>query len=483
MPLIIVGARFTPPDPPDPPTGNIPSTFVATHYTSPSGAGNGNGLTRANAMPFTTALATAQPGWRVMMLPGIYIGPNRGSRFDATFRIAAAGTEANPIIFFAEFYAALNTTQRTILQHTGTVQGSGCPVLGLSTGHHWYGPYINEDNAPSAPDTGPVVVGGQYTRIGYARINRGQFSWPQAENNQAAIRYESVACRYHLLHDCWIENYDGINANGSQQAVQFFSVNNNPAQTTGLITVENCYFDNNQYAVTSKGAGTNRPLHGGIIFRRNMVRTSNRNNSGAVNFMDTDGTLGRNQVYQNVIVGGNNGVKTMVQSTNPTRDVDIINNTTIDLTNTDDYYGLHSDNGQVAMGSGWRIHNNVNASPLAPLFRSPYTEGADIAILSRSHNLSQSSIWLNYAYRGGNMTLTQSVNNTPWDDFSLNVDPQLLSRVWNNANLGKLGPSSPALLAGLDILNLRGLGTSAQINMGAFITTGQTDVIGIRPLT
>jgi hypothetical protein len=459
------------------------SQFTPTHYVSATASGTGDGLTRETAFTLPQALAAAQPGWRVMVLAGTYVGPNRNNRFTATFQIANAGTQANPIIFFAENYAATNSVGRTILQHTGTVQGSGCPVLGLSTGHWWYGPYINEDQAPSTPDTGPVVVGGQYTRIGYARINRGGSSWPQAENNQAAIRYEGIACRNHLVHDCWIENYDGIGSNGSQQAIQLFSVNNNAAQTTGLITVEHCYFDNNQFALTSKGAGFTRPIHGGIVFRYNMVRTSNRGNSGGVNFMDTSGELGRNQVYGNVFVGGNCAVRTMIQADYPCRDIDVVNNTAINLTNTDDYYGLHADTGQVALGSGWRIHNNVNVGTLAPLFRSPYTEGADIAIQSRSHNISQASVWLNYAYRGGNMTLSQSVAASAWDDNSINANASLQSTTWGNANLGKLAAGSPAFGAGIDVLNLLGGGTSAPINMGAFYQSGQTDVIGIRPVT
>jgi hypothetical protein len=45
------------------------------------------------------------------------------STFNASFQILANGTESNPITFFAQNYAALNTTGRSTLRHNGTVHG------------------------------------------------------------------------------------------------------------------------------------------------------------------------------------------------------------------------------------------------------------------------------------------------------------------------------------------------------------------------
>jgi len=479
MPLILVGRSVPPPGPDPDPDPELPPT---THWVTADATGSGDG---SQASPFTLlqACAAAQPDWVVEIGPGVHIGPNRGSRFEPTFRIAAQGSEEHPIIFFARNYAALNESGRTILQHTGTVQGSGCPVLGLSTGHRWYGPYINEDNAPSTPDTGPVVISGQHTRLGYAKILRGTESWPQSENNHAAIRYEGVACRHHIVHDCWIEGYNGVGASGSQQAIQLFSVNNNPAETTGLVTVENCYFYDNQFALTVKGAGAARPINGGIIFRRNIVRTTSRGNSGGVAFMDTSAELGRNQVYQNIFVGGNAAVRTMNQAGHPVTDIDIINNTAINLApEGDDFYGFHSDRYEMDIGSGWRIHNNVNVGTAVPFFRSPFGVDSDAAVTSRSHNISQSSTWGYVEGLGGGVqTLAQWVSRGK-DGNSLVANAMLQSTTWGNANLGKLQAGSPALNSGVDILNLLGNGTSASIHRGAFILPDQTDVIGIRPL-
>jgi hypothetical protein len=457
----------------------------ATHWVSATATGSGNG-TQQNPYTLAQALRLAQPGWRVSCGPGEYMGVNKNQRFDPSFQIAANGTENNPIIFFAENYAALNTTGRSILRHNGTRQGYGCPVLGLDTGHHWYGFYISESLAPTTPDTGPVVCGGKYNRISYFRIDRGPVTWPEAytDNNHAAIRFEGVGCQNNLVSDCWIENYSRENAFRSEQGIQLFSPQGaNITTSTGRITIENCYFHNVETALTSKGAGTNRPILGGIIFRRNLIRGSSATNViGAVNFMDTSGELGRNQVYQNIQVGGNYHVVCWSQAGSPIRDVDVINNTLISATANREIEGIHTSMGGAAnIGSGWRIHNNIKTGT-APLFHFPFDGQSDAAVQSRSHNLSFGhSRWGYVDSRGtGTQSLAQWQAATAFDDFSLQSDPQLVSSVWGNADLGKLQQTSPARNAAIDLLNLNGNGTTAACNMGAY--SNDNVVIGIRPL-
>ncbi|HEY0611382.1 MAG TPA: hypothetical protein VGD35_17045, partial [Chitinophaga sp.] len=204
---------------PGPNPGGAP--LSATHWVSASATGSGNG-TQQNPYTLAQALQLAQPGWRVSCGPGEYMGVNTNQRFDPSFQILANGTENNPIIFFAQNYAALNTTGRSILRHNGTQQGYGCPVLGLDTGHHWYGFYITESLAPTTPDTGPIVCGGKHNRISYFRIDRGPTTWPQArsDNNHAAIRFEGQnGCQHNVVSDCWIENYSRENAFRSEQGI------------------------------------------------------------------------------------------------------------------------------------------------------------------------------------------------------------------------------------------------------------------------
>jgi hypothetical protein len=473
---------------PNPGTNPGAAPFVATHWVSATATGSGNG-TQQNPYTLAQALQLAQPGWRVSCGPGEYMGVNFNTAWDASFRILANGTETNPIIFFAQNYAALNTTGRSILRHNGTRQGYGCPVLGLATGHHWYGFYITETLAPTHPDTGPVVCWGKYNRISYFRIDRGPVSWGlfngQSENNHAAIRFEGSGCQNNLVSDCWIENYSKENAPGHEQGIQLFSPQgSNTTTSTGRITIENCYFDNVETALTSKGAGSLRPMLGGIIFRRNLVRASTHwNTTGSVNFMDTSGELGRNQVYQNIQVGGNYLVMCMNQANYPHRDIDVINNTLINAVINRETEGIHTATGGAGnWGSGWRIHNNIKTGPTC-LFMFSFGGQSDAAVQSRSHNLSFGHTRWGYVdSRGtGTQSKAQWVANTPYDDFSLESDPLLTSSEWGNANLGKLQAGSPARNAAIDLLNLNGNGTSAACHMGAY--SNDNVVIGIRPLS
>lgn len=471
----------------DPGTNTGVVSLSATHWVSASATGSGNG-TQQNPYTLAQALRLAQPGWRVSCGPGEYMSINTNSNSPA-MRIAANGTENNPIIFFAQNYAALNTTGRSILRHNGTQQGYGCPVLGLNTGHHWYGFYISESLAPTHPDTGPIVCGGKYNRISYFRIDRGPATWPlfngQSENNHAAIRFEGTGCQYNLVSDCWIENYSRENAFGSEQGIQLFSPQgSNITTSTGRITIENCYFDNVETALTSKGAGFTRPILGGVVFRRNLVRGSTfANVVGSVNFMDTSGELGRNQVYQNIQVGGHYHVICMNQAGYTIRDIDVINNTLINCIANREREGIHTSTPMAGTsGSGWRIHNNIKTGT-APLFNFAYDDQSDAAVQSRSHNLSFGHTRWGYVdSRGtGTQSLAQWVANTPYDDFSLESNPQLISSVWGNANLGRLQQASPARNAAIDLLNLNGNGTTATCHMGAY--SNENVVIGIRPLT
>lgn len=450
--------------------------FTPTHYVAANATGSGDGSS-ANPYTLLQACSLAQPGWRVLVRAGIYIGINTNTAHTASFRIATNGTQANPIIFFAENYASLNETGRSILQHNGTQQGSGCPVLGAGIGHHWYGFYINEDQAPSRGDTGPVVCHGAHSRFCYMRINRGQFSWPDGQHNHAAIRFEGT-CQHNVISDCLIENYSSSN----EQASLVFSPSNSedPAIAAGLITVENCLFVNNRFAFTVKGDGTGRPILGGMTFRKNLVLgVSGR--SGSVEFMDTRAALGNNVVYQNVQSSGSCLVQCTLQSQGPTQNIYVINNTLINNGNSGDSMGVLSDYFSAASGSGWRMHNNIKQSA-SRIFIFPYS--ADTAMSQRSHNLSFGhSQWGTADNRPGVTSLVQWVANTTFDDNSWEVDPELVSTTWGNAGLGKLGANSPARNTGIDVLNLLGGGTSAPINLGAFITSDMSDVLGIRPLT
>jgi hypothetical protein len=486
----------------NPPTSSPLYPSNPTHYVHPAASGSGNG-TLSNPFSLAQLRTIAQPGWVVECEEGTYIGPNTNQRNVGTFRIDNAGTAQSPIIVYAKRPAAVNLTGRSILQHTGTVQGQGGAVLEARSYQHWCGFYINEDQAPTTADTGPVVCyGGQSAKFSYMRINRGNGFWNVNDNNRAAIRFEGDGTRNCTVSDCWIENYHGgfvdslgnlVDAAGSEQGIQIYGpVTMNAQNAVGGFIFEHNFFDNCRTGITSKSINT-RLIEGGMHIRRNLFRPSNFNSSGdlqsaGVDFIEMGNLLGRTQVYQNLQFGGAVLCKISRHFGFGAKDIDVINNTCVGLTRNQEFSGFLSSSGDGgnANSFGWRVHNNVKTgTAMARMFR--YDTG-DTALQSMSHNISNGAspaYWAEHpdvAAHTSLRTLSEWQAATIWDDFSSTADPLFVSQVMG-ADLGKLQALSPARNAGVDLLNLLGGGTSAPINIGAFITAGMTDVIGIRPLT
>lgn len=474
-------------------SGSGTGQFTATHYVTADASGSGNG-TIGSPYTLAQACALAQPGWHVELAPGIYIGPNRNVRNVGSFCIANPGTAAQPIVFFARNYAALTASGLTILQHAGTTQGSGCPVLQANGYHHWYGVKINEDQAPTAPDTGPVVCySSQGNRFSYMHVDRGTGAWPVVENNHAAFRFEGNGCRNNAVTDCLIENYSGIGWNGSEQGIQVYG----PTDTltgnyVGSLLIENNVFNNCQYAVTIKTI-SGRIIQGAIIVRKNMASPSNYGlpgdvQTGLVNFIDVGSSLGRNQVYQNIQVGGALMVRATRHSGSGNFNIDVINNTGISLVNAADDSGIFCSGGNGAgPDTGIRVHNNIKTGTAK--FRTYRYDLGDSSLQSCDHNYgSGSTTWAEHPditipnnAHASLRTLAEWVAATDWDDFSSTANPLLVSSAWGNADVGKLQAGSPCRNAGVDLLNLNGGGTSGACHIGAYSSDGV--LIGIRPLT
>jgi len=455
-----------------------------THYVAVDAGGAGIG-TESNPFTLPQALALAQQGWRVRCGPGDYIGAGLIGRASPVFSIATNGTQANPIIFFAQNYASLNTSGRSVLRHTGTTQGQGCPVLGLRSGHHWYGFYIDEQQAFTYPDTGPVIVTGSYNSIRYFRVKRATTPWPVADNNHAAIRVEGFQENIPALHnhisDCWIEDFSGIGWPGSDGGIHAMSVNNTNNILYDLV-VENNYFDNVSGCLTIKGAGPARPVYGGIVFRRNLSRASSIDGAGHLFLMDMGSSQGRNLIYQNVWVGGTYGVMTYNQADYPLTGLDMFNNTGINIRRPTpgDRYGLHADWKQGFLSSSnWRFHNNLAVTQGAPMSLFAYT--AATAVQSRSHNTVQGGdFWCYVDGIVGEQLADWQARGSDLNSFTRN--PLFQSTTWGDPNLGKLQAGSLERNSGTDLLNLLGNGVGAPINRGAYITSDMSDPIGIRPL-
>ena len=449
------------------------STIVPTHYVEVDAGGSGIG-TISNPFTLAQACALAQPNWDVQMGPGVYVGPNHNATFAASFSIPTLGTQSNKIRFFAKNYAALTSSGRTIIQNGATSDGQGCPVFALNTGQELLGIYVNEDQSRAHADSGVIVVSGQYAAVRYCRISRGVIPWTNA-NNHSAVRLEPA--QFCEVTDNWLENYTG--ASVSEQAVMVFSNGNTGNSIAHSISIDHNMFDNNKCPATIKGAGTARPWGGNLRFRNNLCRAANTNqDQGGPFLMDTGSANGRNVVSQNIIMGGCYGVITYFQASGNITDVDIVNNTFVNITNNGDRSGMHADwFGASTTPASWRIHNNIKTgSAILDMYRY----SADAALLSRSHNLSLGGSRWAESFNRSAATLAQW-QALGFDAGSLLVDPHFVSSIWGSPDLAKLELDSPCRNAAIDILNLNGGGTSAACHMGAY--SADDVVIGIRPLT
>lgn len=473
MAIYIIGNPSQPPA-----TGVVYPT--ATHYAHPQAGGGGVG-TISNPFTMAQAMALAQPGWRVQLDEGDFIGTANIGRASPVWAPANNGTESNPIIFFAKNPAALNTTGRTVLRHTGTTQGQGCPVIGLRTGHQLWGVYINEEQAYTYPDTGPMIVTGSYNAVRYCRFLGATTPWPIQENNHAAIRVEAfqdnIPAQHNYIADNVIERFTPVGWNGSNGGIHAMSAGASSWQILWDLVVEHNYFDNNGGCLTIKGAGPQRPVHGLITCRKNISRPASGDDIGHYFLMDMGSVQGRNRVVQNVMFGGTYGVMTYNQADYPVTGFDYINNTLINIRRPSpgDRFGVHADwRGGNLSQQTWRIHNNVAITQGAPLSLFAYTN--QDAMLSRSHNTVNGGDFWVYAegpYPGEQLANWQSIG---WDAQSFTRNPLFASTTWGSPDLGKLAANSLERGSGIDILNLLGNGTSAPINRGAYITADMSDL-------
>jgi hypothetical protein len=471
------------------------SQFTPNHWVSAAASGSGNGLSSSTPWTLEQAVAAANPGDQIMIMAGTYSRSGTSGALTANFTLSRAGSSGNPIIWFAENYAALTSTNRSIFQHTGTAP-NGNPVFQISGAYNeLYGIFIDETNAVPGQDTGTVVISAPHVKFRYNHLDRNQAYWAGyaahgSVTNISGLRIEPYSSAD--VFDVEVSDNKFTNYTLDQSVNYGMAASLVYSQTvfrTWDVTYQNNTFDNVNVAVYVKGAGTARPILGAMRFINNYSCV-NSNGFGVniyhFNLSDADGTNGRNQFIGNLMVGGFFAVRPYAQT--PPFDisaVDVINNTLIDAVDTNGESALVRATSQADTNlTGWRIQNNIVQAPVR-MFLAGEGQGDRMVSVqdynSRYHTTSLPS-W-QYTEDFGNETrsaLFSRVGKDGNSDDSRN--PMILSTTCGNANLGKLNSGSPDIDDGVDILNLRGGGTSAAITRGAYWAAGQTNQIGVRPL-
>lgn len=472
------------------PGGN---TFTPTHYVSGLASGSGNGLTRGSPYTFAQAAALATPGRQYLLLD-TFTGPPSGDPLRGTFDITVPGTADQPIVWFAENYAALSSSNRTQFRNTGVFPNTSSPVLSIRAAYNkLFGVYVDEAQANPGHDTASLVISGHDIELQYCEFDRRAISnWVplQTASNMAGVLIQPGQ-NVRIANNRFLNYTATQTVTYGRTCIFMFSGRGGGDADTSRITVEHNDFVNSDVAIYVKGAGAVRPMRGGMTFRYNrgqLTTLTNVVNNYFLNLGDCDDTFGPNRIYGNLIAGGVMFVRPQFQSDEggliPTRSVQIYNNTTIGVLGLADNGWLRSHFQGNRPPASWRVHNNIHTSVAANggrFYEFPY-EGGDASMLSGDHNLVYN---LGQLFSDvdtiGNETLEQYRQRTGREANTLTANPLLLSTTYGNANFGVPDPSSPAILQpGVDVFQLLGGSASAPIARGAIVAGLPTP--GIQPL-
>ncbi len=187
-------------------TGELYSGFEPTLYAAPTAQGTGSGTSEANAMEIMEALDTITAPGVLGLLNGIYETAYVGvSAFSALFMPTNSGSSGNQIRICSKYPALYldtpgSNSNRSEFRQTGYTIGTNAVDPTIGTGPNrdyieWWGVYLDQDYAPSAPSKGTIIVG----------------------NSSVGCRVEQIVCRqvFRAAND----NYDTIFAHSTDDAV------------------------------------------------------------------------------------------------------------------------------------------------------------------------------------------------------------------------------------------------------------------------
>lgn len=376
------------------------------------------------------ASQAARAGDNVIVRAGTYSTTGTDVRYDPAYNPVNTGTASAPIVFEAEGTVVL------------TQSGRG-PVIGANGNYGardyivWRGFTINEINAPSRSDTGPVVLWSTTgSRIEDCTIDG--FDNGVNGDNHNGIRLENtidVVIRNNRIFN--VLNFGRVHHNGAGIMAYF---------SRGAIIEHNEIYDSGA-GIFVKG-GDNRDF----TIRYNVVR----NNGKGILTMYTH-AQGEHRIYHNIALNNNAGISVEIASAN----VSVVNNT------------IHGNNNGIVVGwcgntmSNIRFFNNVVVNSSAEAISAGECETA--APFELNHNLYENNArgWSIAGQRYTSLSAWRSA--TGGDEIAsivqnpMFVDPDELNF--------RLQPGSPAASSGRDVLDLDRDGSSSDaISIGAYVS-------------
>jgi hypothetical protein len=425
---------------------NAASGNDATSYSANSASAPWRTIGRASwgstSRTSTNANEAARAGDTVHIAAGTYTTTGTGERYGIAYQAVNNGTAAAPITFVAEGLVTLTYSS-----------GVG-PVIGSYGSDYitWRGFTINEAQATSTSDTGPVVVGdargvviegNTITGLG----NNGR------QDNYVGVRIDG--CTDITVRNNRIRNFLGFGRNSSGIMTYY----------SGRVLIERNEIVNAGSGIYLKANITNTDW---ITVRFNVIRNIQ---DAAIDIHRAPTTAAApTRIYQNIIRDSVSGIQIHGFDSGSTdaSNAKIVNNTFVN-----NQYNLHILY-PMRTNAGHIFWNNVISGGQYGIYMEAAADGLVESRMDIEHNVYNSPTMAqvstnNYSLSSWKSTFNMD-NATPAGLATLTLFLDLLGDL-------KLLPLSPARTAGVDVLDLDHDGSTTDvIPAGAYITG--SEVIG-----
>jgi len=404
------------------------------------------------------ASEAAQAGDVVEVAAGTYSTTGVDSRWGVAYLPANSGTVGSPIVF---------QTDGGVV--TLTYSSGAGPMIGASQRDYvvWIGFSIDEANAPSVSDTGPVVL----HRTTGSRISRCVIDGngdPELNDNHNGIRCEhSSHCRIDqcTIHDVLTQASDNtwVTSSNNGSGIMFYSAH--------ATTIEHCEIYYCGTGIDVKGEVDGENDNDGTIIRYNLIHHVG---VAGIYFLSSTGTASTpNLVYQNIVrdgSGGSGGIGVLVKAVYDTCYTRIVNN----VVDTCKIGIAMADSTQVFVTGHNLVWNNIVSHCTEYGIQSVPSGNVDEALVDWEHNIYHGNTV--DCYDGTARTLAQWQATYPSQDqatpASITSDPLYTNEA---GDVFTLQGGSPALTLGVDYLDLDGdSSTTDTVPAGAYITGSET---------
>jgi hypothetical protein len=464
-------------------------SYTPNRFVTANASGNGDG---SAASPWTLAQAmqSAQPGDVVQVGPGIYAGTYKPNWQEPTFLPARSGLQNSKIVFFAQYPAAnyyQNTSLVSDVRNNGTytqnagAASTGSAAIGCFSRNYivWDGFYVDEIYVAWAGDGGPVAdrnsVGCEFRR-NFIKM-REQLT-PLENGVPARTNHRGIAS----------EDSDGVKILDNIIEGEGYRTND-PNRVyngeSGILMYDTKNYEiahnilrNMKHAFYPKGVHDGEfPLVPGS-FHHNLIEGCE--NAHEFNGIAATSTVAAQNefldIFQNIYI---NNLKIFnirpPSTTDGPQQWRFVNNTVYNSQNGHGIAGFNANSTTAGELTMYRNNIFVGIATAWEIYQGDYASSYGKSDIAYNRYFT-----VNTFYNIGNLNLS-AWKNLGADAFSSEGDPLFISA--NNRDFRLQSGSSvlrTGVNRGIDILNLQGEGTSASINLGAIISSNQSEVVGIR---